>query len=52
MKSKLLIPVILLLLAVTNVNAQYKDLEGVFFGKVIAFGAGCLVRETLKPREG
>lgn len=36
-KLKLLIPA---LLAFLSSNAQYKDLEGVFFGKVIALGAG------------
>ena len=31
------------LFAFLNTNAQYKDLEGVFFGKVIALGAGAAV---------
>jgi len=37
LKLLILAPAVLFFL---NTNAQYKDLEGVFFGKVIALGAG------------
>jgi hypothetical protein len=42
-KLKLLTLLIPILLAFLNSNAQYKDLEGVFFGKVIALGAGASI---------
>lgn len=40
MKSRLLTLLIPALFIFTNSNGQYKDLEGVFFGKVVALGVG------------
>ena len=42
-KLKLLSLIFPALFAFLNINAQYKDLEGVFFGKVIALGAGASI---------
>jgi len=43
MRSKLMALILPALLIFNNGNAQYKDLEGVFFGKVIALGVGASI---------
>ena len=40
MKRKLLFSIILVLFFFPSSYSQYKDLEGVFFGKIISMGVG------------